>query len=196
MKLSFPFRIGGFLLVASCALISFAIAEKPTASVASLDRKLDHIQANSERAHPDRAPTVFTEQEVNAFLASNQVEFPQGVEALRLEGHPQRVSGRARVDFDRIRAGMGSSNPLLSVFSGVHEVLIATRAYGAGGQAHVHVDSVSLDGVEIPRFVLEMFIDKYLHRQYPEIGMDSTFSLPDRIDKATVGEHTLTVTQK
>ena len=60
----------------------------------------------------------------------------------------------------------------------------------------VHVDSVSLDGVEIPRFVLQLFVEKYLQPKYPNVGLDSRFGLPDRIDTAIVGQHRLTVAQK
>jgi hypothetical protein len=58
------------------------------------------------------------------------------------------------------------------------------------------VDSVSLDGVEIPEFVLELFAEKYLQPKNPQIGLDSQFALPNRIDTATVGLHKLIVTQK
>ena len=54
----------------------------------------------------------------------------------------------------------------------------------------------SLDGVEIPQFALELFVEKFLTPKYPQIGMDSQFTLPDRIDTAIVGLHKLTVTQK
>jgi hypothetical protein len=100
------------------------------------------------------------------------------------------------VDFDRVREGIHSSNPLLSIFSGVHDVVVIAHAHGAGGQGYVHVDSVSLDGVEIPEFVLELFVEKYLQPKNPQIGLDSQFALPDRIDTATVGVHKLIVTQK
>ena len=60
----------------------------------------------------------------------------------------------------------------------------------------VSVDSVSLDGIEIPRFVLQLFVEKYLQPKYPNIGLDSRFALPDRIDTAIVGLHKLTITQK
>jgi len=58
------------------------------------------------------------------------------------------------------------------------------------------VDSVSLDGVEIPHFALELFVEKYIQPRYPGIGIDSRFALPDKIDTATVGQHQLAVTQK
>jgi hypothetical protein len=137
-----------------------------------------------------------TEQEVNAYLASNQIELPAGVQSVKLQVLPGTINGTARVDFDRVRAGTHSSNPLLSIFSGVHEVAVATHSHGAGGQGYVHVDSVSLDGVEVPNFLLQLFVEKYLQPKYPEIGMDSRFRLPDRIDTAIVGSHQVTLVQK
>jgi hypothetical protein len=118
------------------------------------------------------------------------------VKSLKLVGEPGMISGTAQVDFDRIREGSRSSNPLLSIFSGIHEVVVVTHAHGAGGEGFVHVDSVSLDGVEVPRFVLQLFVDKYLKPKYPEIGLDSRFPLPDRGDTATVGPQKLSFTQK
>jgi hypothetical protein len=159
-------------------------------------RKIQHIEANARSPHPDPAPTILTEQEVNAYLASDQIQLPAGVQSVKLEGHPGIINGIARVDFDRVREGAHSSNPLLSIFSGVHEVAVATHARGANGQGYVHVDSVSLDGIEVPNFALQLFVEKYLQPRYPQIGIDSRFNLPDRIDQATVSEHQITIIQK
>jgi len=167
-----------------------------SSDVASAEQKLRHIEANGQAARPDQTPTIFSELEINSYLASDNVILPEGVQSVKLVGEPGIITGTARVDFDRIREGTGSSNPLLSIFSGVHDVVVVAHAYGAGRQGYVHVDSVSLDGVEIPRFVLQLFVEKYLQPKYPELGLDSRFSLPDRLDTATVGPHKLTVTQK
>jgi hypothetical protein len=106
------------------------------------------------------------------------------------------VRAAARVDFDQLKAGRNSYNPLLSVFRGLHDVIASAHAYGAGGQGLVHVDSVSLDGVELPGFVLELFVEKYLQPKYPNIGLESRFALPARVDAARVGLHQVTVTQR
>ncbi len=116
--------------------------------VASMEQKIRRIETNGRAARPDQTPTVFTESEVNAYLASDDIILPAG------------------------------------------------HAYGAGRIGYVHVDSVSLDGVEVPEFALQLFVEKYLTPKYPQIGIDSHFSLPDRLDTATVGLHKLAVTQK
>ena len=188
------------LLILVCAALSAAAhpaSSQNNAALARCQRKLDHIKANGRAVHPDQTPTVLTEQELNAYLASDQIELPAGVESVKLQSdEPGIVNGTARIDFDKVRAGVRSSNPLLEIFSGIHEVVVNTHAHAAGGQGYVHVDSVFLDGIEVPRFVLELFVEKYLETKNPRIGLDSRFALPDRIDRAIVGQHQITLTQK
>lgn len=186
-----------FLIVALSALASVSKGQgAPSAKNSSLDQKLEHIRTNGAREHPDTAPTEFTEHEVNGYLASPEVKLPVGVRSVTLQAAPGIVTGNSRVDFDQIRAGSHSSNPLLSVFSGVHDVVVVAHAKGRGGQGFVDIDSVSLDGVEIPQFVLELFVEKYLQPKYPQIGLRSRFTLPNRIDTAVVGTHKLVIAQK
>jgi len=82
------------------------------------------------------------------------------------------------------------------MFSGLHDVIVIAHAHGARGVGIVHVDSVSIDGVEVPKFVLELFLEKYLKPRYPNIGIDSRFALPVRVDAAAVGLHKVSVSQK
>ena len=103
-------------------------------SASSAERKLDHIERNGALDHPDPAPTVLSEQEVNAYLASGSVQLPAGVQSLKLEGNSGNVIGRTRVDFDKVREGTRNANPLLSLFSGVHDVVITAQAQGSRGR--------------------------------------------------------------
>lgn len=167
-----------------------------TGAVASMERKLQHVKDNAAAPTPDRAPTEFSEQEINAYFAAGKVKLPAGVQSVTFQGQPGIVTATARVDFDQLRAKQHSSNPLLAVFSGVHDVVVAAHAHGSAGQGFVQVDSVSLDGVEIPRFLLQLFAEKYLQPRYPSVGLDSRFTLPARVDSATVGLHKLTITQE
>ena len=181
--------------------LSVALAQR-TASTASspaarsMERKLEHLEHNAHEAAPDPAPTVMTEDEVNAYLQSGAVQLPRGVQRVRLEGLPGVVNADARVDFDQITQGSRSLNPLLALFSGVHQVQVTSHAHGEHGVGHVHVDSVSLDGVEVPQIALQFFVDRYIKPKHPDIGIDSRFQMPDRIDSAVVGQHQVTLVQK
>lgn len=167
-----------------------------SAPLVSFESKLQHLQSNGGQLHPDPSPTEFSEQEINSYFASGTVELPAGVQSVVFQEQPGMIIGTARVDFDQLKAGKNSYNPLLSIFSGLHDVVVTTHSYGAKGQGWVHVDAVSLDGVEVPQFVLELFVEKYLKPKYPDIGLDSRFALPARVDSATIGLHKATITQK
>lgn len=184
-------------LPCSALIVLFAsllLAQSPP--TASFDQKLKHVEANSAAHPPSEAPTEFTEQEINNYVASDQVQLPEGVQSVKFQGQPGVITANTRVDFDQLRAGQNSSNPLLSMFSGIHDVVVTAHGHGVGGKGYVEVDTVTLDGVEIPRFVLEAFVEKYVTPKYPEVGLNSRFAMPDRIDTASVGLHKLTITQK
>ena len=162
----------------------------------SMQIKLEHIQQNGEQEHPDQAPTFMTEEEVNDYIADGRIVLPKGVKKLKMEGRSGVVTAFLNVDFDEIRAGQNSSNPMLSLFSGQHDVRVEADAAGSGREGRVHVREVTIDGFSVPRMALEYFVSKYITPQYPNVGIDSQFQLPNKIDLATVGYHKLTVTQK
>ncbi|HVZ18849.1 MAG TPA: hypothetical protein VG897_17160 [Terriglobales bacterium] len=166
------------------------------AAARSAQTKFDRIKQNAGRSSPDQTPTTLTENEINAWLASGRVQLPKGVKKLQFRGTPGIINATAIVDFDEITAGRGSFNPLLALFSGTHRVEATARAQGSGGEGHVNVESASLDGVEIPRRALEFFIDRYIKPKHPEIGLDTMFKLPYKIDSASVESHQLVLLQK
>src|SRR4029077_8606890 len=135
----------------------------------SMQAKLDHIQENGQRANPDQTPTVMTEEEVNDYIASGRIVLPQGVKKLRMEGRSGVVTAFLNVDFDEIRAGQSSANPLLSVFSGKHDVQVEADASGSGGEGKVSVREVTIDGFNVPRVALEYFVSKYIAPKYPNV---------------------------
>lgn len=185
-----------FVLTLVVTAVLCAGATKPTNPADSAADKLDYIHRNGQKPRPDPRPTQLTEAEANAYLASGRVKIPSGVQSVHLTGNSGAITANCRIDFDQVKAGRGNSNPLLHLFSGVHEVLVQANASGFNYEGHVHVNSVSIDGVEVPQFVLELFVEKYVTPKYPGVGLDSTFRLPDKIETATVGSHELTVVQQ
>jgi hypothetical protein len=160
----------------------------------SADAKFTHIAQNGAKSQP--TPTVLTEEEINDYLASGRVEIPQGVKKVRLQGQSGKVTAFLTVDFDQIKESQHSQSMLMNLFSGTHDVTVETDAAGAAGEGKVHVRTVYLDGTEVPRMALQYFAEKYLTPKYPNVGLDSQFKLPNRIDTAAVGYHKLTVAQK
>lgn len=166
-------------------------------ATANAERKMAHLTQNAIKPRPDSTPTEFSELEINSYLNSGQVELPKGVSQPRMTGSNNHVTANARVDFDAYtNGGNGGFNPLMQLFSGTHDVVVEAQAVGIRSEGRVHVDSVSIDGITVPKTALEYFVNKYIKPKYPELGIDSTFDLPGRVDSAVVGDHKLTVVQK
>ncbi|MGA8879188.1 MAG: hypothetical protein WCC25_17470 [Candidatus Korobacteraceae bacterium] len=157
-----------------------------SANYRSMQQKLAWLKTNGAKAHPDTKPTDLTGPEINAYFAEGGVKMPKGVSQLRLSSHDTTVDAHADVDFEQIMQGRGSSNPLYSLFSGTHDVHAVAQATGANGIGTIRVESIDFDGITIPQFALEWFVQHYLTPKYPNVGLTSTFKLPLRIDSATV----------
>jgi hypothetical protein len=177
---------------------STAIAATPgqKALADRAEQKFASIRDNGARPAPDPAPTVLSEDEINAWLASGRLRLPAGVQRLRFQGAPGIITARSRIDFDELTASRRASNPLLGIFTGLHDVEVVAHARGEAATGYVDVDSVSLDGTPVPRMLLELFLDKYVAPRYPGVGMESRFHLPARIETAAVGLHRVTITQR
>jgi hypothetical protein len=187
--------IAGFAIALWSQAASHTQAAYEAAS-RSAERKFAHIEQNGKLPRPDPAPTVLTEREVNAWFSSAQADLPKGVHRLQLQADPGIIHGTADVDFDQVTGGRYSANPLMSLFSGVHQVKADAHGQGANGIGQVHIDSVSLDGIAVPRMALEYFVDHYIRPKYPNLGIDSTFKLPNKINQADVGSHEVTLIQR
>lgn len=173
--------------------MALAAAANDAASCAA---KLQHIRQNAAAARPSTAATVLSEDEINAYFASGRVQLPKGVQRVRFSGAPNVITSNARVDFDQLTEGKKGNPLLMALFTGVHDIVVVADANGAGGTAHVVVQSVTLDGTEIPRVALQYLVDHYVKPKYPAAGLDSRFQMPYRVDSAEVGPHKLTIRQK
>ncbi|SRR5436190_9230356 len=192
--------LAGVLLCLSVALTAQSAKTKPqkklSPAAARMQQKLDHIEQNAKAKPVDTRPTQLNEDEVNAWVAEGMLKLPKGVKKAVFNAQSGTIRCDANVDFDEITAGQHSFNPLLMIFSGTHDISVAGGADAQGGTGHVHIQSASLDGIDIPRAALELFVNRYLKPKYPNVGLDSEFKMPDRIDTATVGNHYVVLTQK
>ena len=198
MPSSRPILLAAVLYVAAGFAFSSDQSTKVahTAAYQSMEGKISHLQQNAAKPRPDPGPTEITEDEANAYLNEGGVKLPKGVSQVHLSAQAGTLDGVAKVDFDTIIESKRSANPLLGLFSGMHEVRIVAQADGAGGTGNVKVQSVYLDGIEVPPMALELFAERYITPKYPDVGMNSTFKLPLRIDSAVVESGKVRLAQK
>ncbi len=161
-----------------------------------MQQKIAYLKENAAKAHPDPKPVELTEAEVNAFFNEGGVKLPRGVSHVRLTSQPAVLDAHAQIDFEAIMQGKGSSNPLYSMFSGTHDVHAVAQATGSTGTGSIRVQTVELDGIAVPQFALEFFVQHYITPKYHNVGVTSTFKLPLRIDSAIVDKGRVRLVQK
>lgn len=182
------------ILFATVALPSFT--QSTSAAYQSMERKLDAIVSNGASSNVRPISTEITAGEANAWVSEGGVRLPPGVSDVRFSSQPAVITADCRIDFDKVTAGAKSSNPFLALFTGVHDVNVVAQASAAQGVGHVRVESMSIDGVTVPRAAMEFFVNRYLKPKYPNVGLDTKFRMPSRIDVAVVGKNKATVTQR
>jgi hypothetical protein len=194
--MKFPSRLITFLLLLATALFYAQAQDQHSAAYRSMEQKIEQLKQNAAREHPDSKPTAITQDEANAYFAEGGVKIPKGVSGLNLVATPGTLDGHAKVDFDAITEKARSKNPLLGVFTGIHDVHLIAQASGSNGTGTITVQKVELDNIEIPQMVLQLFVDRYLKSKYPNVGLTNTFKLPLRIDTATVETGKVVLVQK
>jgi hypothetical protein len=167
-----------------------------SADFRAMEKKTAYLKQNAAKSHPDPHPTEISEREANAYFNEGGVKLPKGVSHVQLASTPGVIDGHAQVDFEALTQGKSSANPLLSLFSGTHDIHVVAQASGSNGSASIRAQSVSLDGVEVPQMLLQLFVQHFLTPKYPNVGITSTFKLPLRIDSAVVDTGHVRLTQK
>ena len=171
-------------------------ADNHSADFRAMQQKIAYLKQNAAKPYPDPKPTEFTEPEVNAYFNEGGVKLPKGVSHVRLTSQPAVLDAHAQVDFEAITQGRGVNNPLYSLFSGIHDIHAVAQATGASGTGTIRVQSVELDGIQVPQFLLQLFVDRFVTPKYHNVGITSTFKLPLRIDSAVVDAGRVRLVQK
>lgn len=131
----------------------------------------------------------FSEAELNSYLHYDmESEFPPGISKPRVKLQPGRPQGFVEIDFDKLKsASKNQPNPIVDyLLRGVHTLSVEGTLTGSKGTGQFHLETVSLDGITMPRVVVDYLIEHYLKPRYPEVAIDRPFALPFPIDKLTV----------
>jgi len=182
-------------LTASAALAVVAAA----ADQAPLRRDADQLKQKFEAIQnrsvaPDARPvkTAISEREVNAYLAYELApNLPAGVvePSVTILG-PNRLSGRALVDLDRVKASAKPTSRLDPMYylSGRLPVAATGTLKTHQGVGEFQLESADVSGVPIPKFVLQRIVSYYSQsaEQPSGISIDRAFELPANIKEIQV----------
>jgi hypothetical protein len=174
-------------LIPAAALRAASETALSRGAAASAAEKINAIEQGSLRSDP--SPVRFSEGEANSYLEYElRSKFPAGLNQVRLQFTPGHIHGTAEIDFDKAKAAArGRANPVMEyLFFGVHTLDVEGGFSAIGGMGHFDLEKVSLDGVALPRQMVDYLIERFLLPRYPNLRLDQPFSLPHSIDLVQV----------
>lgn len=140
----------------------------------------------------------FTEAEVNSYLFYELASrYPRGVSKINVRFTPGHLQGTCEVDFEKLRAARRSPGGMMDyLFFGVHTLAVEGGFSAVGGTGQFDLQTVELDGVPLPRMLVDFLIDTYLRPRFPTLALDSPFRMPYSIDRVQVGRASIEVEAK
>jgi len=169
-------------------------AEAAEAAAAKLER-IRHPSAGASSSEVVR----FTEEEVNSYLYYDLAsQYPPGLSKVNITFTPSQIAGTAEVDFDKAKAARQRPAPAVMdyLFWGVHTLAVEGDFSAVDGKGYFALASVSLDGVTLPRPLVDFLISTYLKPRFPGFDLDSPFPLPYSIDRVQVKRGSIEVAVK
>ncbi|MBI4464823.1 MAG: hypothetical protein HY647_08990, partial [Acidobacteria bacterium] len=150
--------------------------------------KLGQVREGSLSSTSSRAVRL-SEAEANSYFQYHMAYlFPAGLSNVRVKFEPNRPQGWAEVDFDRLKETLRRPpNPFVDyLLQGVHTLGVQGTFDSSNGMGEFRWETVTMDGVVLPRAMVDFLIESYLKARYPQAAIDQPFRLPYSLEKVVV----------
>ncbi len=139
----------------------------------------------------------FSRPEIDGWLQDEaKARVPQGLNHVHLDLDNNRVTGRADIDFLKVRQANGGGDPgwlMKNLFAGERPVMVTARVSSGNGKARVDVERVEISGVPIQGSALDFVIANYVRPTFPDVKVDEPFALQYGVDRIAIAPPGVTV---
>ena len=168
-------------------LASAGVGQVSEQAAMELQIKIDDIKKN-ESTGSERTPVEIevSDTELESYvLYSLREDIPVQMDSIDVQLTPGAVGADTQLTF----TAMSTGNPLVdSVMSGTHNLFVKGRLSGKEGRGKFELEEIRVDGIPVPRVLVENLFEKYVKPKYPEADLKEPFDLPWGIDELTLEE--------
>src|ERR1051326_188749 len=154
----------------------------------SLQTKIDKIKRNEASPDPPRAKKEIevTEAELESYVVfSLRDKIPVQMDSISVQLTPGAVGADTQLTFNSSTTG----NQILdALVGGTHNLSVRGRLSDADGLGKFDLDEVRVDGIPVPRVLIESLVEKYVKPKYPEVDLKAPFDLPWGIQSIDIGQ--------
>jgi hypothetical protein len=169
------------------------ISEISPKAAESLQAKIDAIKkANENPERPHRASHVeVSEAELESYvLYSLKDDIPVQLDSIDVQLRPGTVAADTQLTFTSNSTG----NPMVdTLVGGTHNLFLKGNLIGEQRRGKFELDEIRVDGIPVPKILIQTLFDKYVKPNYPQADLKEPFDLPWGIEQLKLEQGKATV---
>ena len=143
-----------------------------------LQGKIDDIKKTDEAADANRKHSEIdvTEAELESYVVySLREKIPVQMDSIDVQLTPGAVAADTQMTFNSNTTG----NPMVdALVGGTHNLFVKGRLSGYQGRGKFDLEEVRVDGIPVPKVLINSLFDRYVKPKYPEADLKEPFDLP------------------
>lgn len=162
------------------------------AAAQSLASKIALLSSASAASSGSLAPIQISEGEANSYLKFRGHEFlPPAVLNPEIHITPERVSGTADVDFDKLgeigaQTDDWGARIMAMIFKGRQRVVATGKLETADGKGKLAIESLTVGTTSVPAGFVNFLVQSYMERKYG-LDLSKPFDLPQQVSYIEMG---------
>jgi hypothetical protein len=175
---------GAFMLkIFEGSITSAGAGEVSQSAADELQKKIDDIR-NTEDAGDQGKEIEVSENELESYvLYELRSEIPTQLDSIDVQLTPGAVAADTQLTF----GAMNTGNPVIdTLVTGTHNLFIKGRLAGAEGRGKFDLEEIRVDGIPVPKILIESLFKKYVKPKYPDADLAEPFDLPWGIERLTI----------
>ncbi len=162
-------------------------------SAQSLQMKIDALKRANK--NPDRhhgaTRVELSEAELESYvLYSLKDDIPAQLDSIDVQLGLGTVAADTQLTF----ASNGTGNPMVdSLIGGTHTLFLKGKLVGEQGRGKFDLDEIRVDGIPVPKILIQTLFEKYVKPNYPEADLKEPFGLPWGIERLKLEQGKATV---
>jgi len=157
-------------------------------------KKIDTVKKANQAQDPQHkgSRVELSEAELESYvLYSLKEDIPVQIDSIKVQLAPGTIASDTQLTFN---SNSTTGNPMVDAFlGGTHNVFIKGKLAGEDGRGKFDLQEVRVDGIPVPKILIETLIDKYVKPKYPQADLKEPFDLPWGIEEITIGQGKATV---
>jgi hypothetical protein len=163
--------------------VSAQAGEVSARAAKALQVKIDDIKEAQAAGRNGKEVEVSDTELESYVLYELRQDIPVQMDSIDIQLTPGTVAADTQMTFTNLNTG----NPVVdTLVTGTHNLFVKGRFTGKASRGKFDLDEIRVDGIPVPRILIESLFEKYVKPKYPDADLKEPFDLPWGIEEVTI----------